>query len=100
MWIMPGMPQTHIPGFPNALTKALSDQFTYMLMLKNGAMIEFESAELQGDYPPVSADHWVRLHGVKMIQPAIKGEDPINFERGLDVRVSEIVWVVDAPYGS
>jgi len=84
--------------YPPTLVKALGDHFTYALMLKTGQIISFVEAEF-------ISTSWVRLR-----QPqfhADMGElhlcssfETAEFERGLEVRVSEIVWCVDAPNGS
>lgn len=85
----------HIPGLPDALAKACVDSFEYMLGLRTGQVIQFGSAE-------VSQDHkWVHLapSDFERDDPFMTGiEAP--FERGIDVRVEDIVWVADAPYGS
>ncbi|MCL5742485.1 MAG: hypothetical protein M1541_00965 [Acidobacteria bacterium] len=74
---------------PYALAKAIGDSFQYALMLRDGTIIEFESAT-----PPSTG--WIMLHGPKIVN---RGYDAC-FDRGMEVRLEEIVWVADAPHGS
>ena len=73
-----------------ALCKACLDEFDYALQLRNGTVIRFEFAKI------ISKD-WVHLD-------RWNGEDsgnlPFSARRGIDVRISDIVWVMDAPEGS
>lgn len=77
---------------PPALIKALTDQpWTYRLGLRNGQVIHFSGARL------VPGGKWVTLVGdggnhVEM--------SDVSFARGLNVRVSDIAWIADAPNGS
>ena len=71
--------------YPPSLLKAVQDPFNYACRLDTGEVINFESATIAGDY--------CTLEGIQ--QPAAR-----LFERGLDVRVSAIVWCADAPDGS
>lgn len=66
-------------GYPPALAKACSDPFFYQLKLRTGETIDFESAE------PINSE-WVHIHD--------------DHPRGMDVRVADIVFVIDAPNGS
>ena len=77
-------------GLPEALAKAVSDNpFQYALMLRDGTIIEF------GGATQPSAG-WILLHRPKMVN---RGYDSC-LERGIEVRLQEIVWVADAPHGS
>ena len=88
-------------GWPSALIKATEDPFDYALLLKSGQSLYFSEAtvinrewvhlEFNSTRPDPVAQH----KGWK----DIRGHLPC-FERGVDVRVSEIVWVADAPFGS
>ena len=80
---------------PPDLVKAFDDQpWDYALGLRDGRVIHFQGADL------VKGGKWVHLPGpdqkyeLKMI-----GID-FSFDRGLDVRISDIMWVADAPNGS
>lgn len=82
--------------YPPSLLKAEQDQFDYALRLSTGEIIRFESASFHGDY--------VRLHaslpnGDECFTDK-NPELPFRFARGIDVRLSEIVWCADAPQGS
>jgi len=77
-------------GLPEAQLKAMMDVFQYALMLRDGTIIEFECAQ----YP--SDDGWVHLDGPKIVNRGYNA----SLERGIDLRISDIVWVADAPHGS
>lgn len=74
---------------PHALTKAFEDSFHYALGLRNGTIIEFEEAT-------ITADDWIKLSNPKIMGSSYKA----TFERHMEVRVSEIAWIADAPQGS
>lgn len=81
-------------GWPDALEKAVADPFVYEMGLRSGMVIRFESAV--GD----ESGLWVHLTQPEIWDPI--GNEPLRrvFERGMDVRASDIMWVVDAPDGS
>lgn len=77
----------------HALAKACMDPFDYALRLRTGEVIRFESAM-------VLNKEWVRL-----TTKPYEDEDtyhPLAFPapRGVEVRIADIVWVMDAPMGS
>lgn len=77
----------------DVLVKALCDPFDYVVRLRSGELIRFVEAEQHGD--------WLVLHtaggyGHDDFSPTL----PFPCPRGLQVRISEIVWVADAPEGS
>jgi hypothetical protein len=75
---------------PAALIKACSDPFDYVARLRSGEIIRFSSADVTGDYAHLY------LEGV----PADANEELLySFDRGIDVRVADIVWCADAPEG-
>ncbi|MBI4370399.1 MAG: hypothetical protein HY547_09245 [Elusimicrobia bacterium] len=88
-------------GYPGDLAKACIDNcFFYALELKNGWIIEFSGAS------PIN-EEWVHLDLTKTscgqcerLKQTDKRLSRFCFERGLDVRVSEIIWCADAPHGS
>lgn len=84
-------------GWPPALVKATSDHFCYALGLRSGDIIEFTDAK-------VISNDWVHLETMagsdfeaylQFGQSRLSGQSV--FGRGIDVRVSEIVWVADSP---
>ena len=92
------------PRLPPALNKALADHFACAVGLKGGTVIVAESAELVGG-------DWIHLqlatdsHGNEAgDRKAVRiyGGKPtaMTFDRGIDIRISEIAWAADAPYGS
>lgn len=81
----------------HALAKACYDEFDYALRLRTGEVIRFKLATHLGN-------GWIHLNVEGREQSA---HNPLAFskrsrgvERGVDVRLSDIVWVMDAPEGS
>src|SRR4051812_28660736 len=83
-------------GWPWPLAKAVvDDSFQYAIGLKDGTVIRFEGADSSADM------EWVTIHGTGLKTSSLGNADgTFNFERGLVIRVSEIVWALDAPSGS
>lgn len=77
------------------LLKAAVDPFDYAFGLKSGAVIKITCAniDIKGD--------WV-IFPTPCIEESTLYMRDMNraFDRGLQVRLSEIVWVADAPNGS
>jgi hypothetical protein len=73
-----------------ALAKACFDPFDYALKLRTGEVIRFESASLINS-------EWIHISIGDL--PQIDSL-PYKAERGIDIQISEIVWVMDAPMGS
>jgi hypothetical protein len=85
-------------GWPPFLAKAAMDPFFYAVGLRTGAVVFFEEAEKLDGCPD-----WVALRGVREHSVRTLRDHPIDrftFERGLHVRLADIMWVADAPYGS
>ena len=74
-----------------ALAKSMIDPFDYAMRLRTGEMIRYVAAEIR-------AGGWIHLASARWDDG--KGGESAIFPRGIDVRLSEIVWVKDAPYGS
>lgn len=79
-----------------ALAKACLDPFDYAVKLRSGEVIRFHQAEWHGN-------GWLTLKGQEGIgieptpgSPAL----PFCASRGVDVRLTEILWAMDAPPGS
>ncbi len=89
------MTQDEAPEANTALEKALCDHFTYAARLRTGEVVTFDHAER---FP----GGWVRLYPEPQGGFPTKGKRDLPFPapRGLDVREDDIVWVMDAPYGS
>jgi hypothetical protein len=80
--------------FPPAILKAMEDPFYYAVGLRNGMVIYFECVEdVYGE--------WLIL---RLLEGDIEGRtNPPELPpcpRGLEVRLSDIVWAADAPFGS
>ena len=80
-------------SYPPALKKACVDSFHFVMKLRGIDHLLFftDAEEVNEDWVHVTLDELSRVEAHK------RG---LNFERGVDVRVSEIQWVVDAPFGS
>jgi hypothetical protein len=83
--------------YNNFLEKAQRDiPWDYAMGLRNGCVIRFNGARLRDK-------EWIHLLGVgdnADCSIEMSGVKEVSFERGLDVRISDILWVVDAPNGS
>jgi hypothetical protein len=84
-------------GYPPALVKACEDPFDYALKLRTGELWYFNEAT------PINRE-WVSINTVEAFGHSdeasrLETKRP-PFDRGVDVRVSDIVWVADAPHGS
>ena len=81
--------------YPDALAKACHDPFEYAVGLVSGLVVSFTEAN------HISRE-WVHLSGIVSCEPGplVLADRTILFDRGLDVQVSQIVWVCDAPHGS
>lgn len=77
-----------------ALCKALGDYFDYALGLRNGQVIRFQEASLR------SGGKWLHLAGSDEKADLKFFGAEYNFPRGIDIRLSDIMWVADAPEGS
>ena len=76
-----------------ALAKACEDYFDYALKLKDGTIIRFYEAKILNT-------EWIHLDVMPQDDQPLFAHLPYKADRGVDVRISEIVWVMDAPEGS
>lgn len=82
--------------WPAALIKAIGDNWGFRMKLRTGEVFKFGSAEPINDewvHIPIKQD-FVREHMRHLSQ--VFGE---VHERGIDIRVSDIVWIVDSESG-
>jgi hypothetical protein len=77
--------------YPASLRKATVDAFEYALKLRTGEIWYFTEARIEGDYVHlVFGDAY----------PHTAGYPPdCRFDRGVEVRVKDIIWCADAPDG-
>ena len=77
-----------------ALAKACQDDFfDYALKLRTGEVIRFTGASM-------ISPGWIHLDVMpRRCQPE-ENRLPFLADRGVDVRIADIVWVMDAPEGS
>jgi hypothetical protein len=78
--------------FPDSLLKACGDPFTYAMRLRTGEVIVFSEARIDGEFCHIS--------GNGEAEAEWRNEIPFEHPRGIDVRISDIVWCCDAPNGS
>jgi hypothetical protein len=77
-----------------ALAKAcVDDCFDYALKLRTGEVIRFSGAR-------VISPGWVHLKIAEVEFQPDEQALPFRADRGVDVRIADIVWVMDAPEGS
>ena len=80
-------------GWPDALIKSTYDHYSYAVRLKSGATIYFSEAAVGRSV------HWAILDPGDQggyPEPSNKKIDGCLCPRGLEVRVSEIVWAADS----
>jgi hypothetical protein len=77
----------------HALAKACSDPFDYALKLRTGEVIRFVEAR-------IISPGWINLDVVPAHRDRAGNNLPYPAGRGVDVRIADIVWVMDAPEGS
>ena len=73
-----------------ALVKACMDPFDYALKLRTGEVIGFSKAKVMNR-------DWIH---VSIKTDTVKNPFGVSVSRGMDIRISDIVWVMDAPNGS
>lgn len=78
------------PQLSPVLNKALIDHFSYAVKLRTGEVLTFSEASYGGG-------EWIHLQEP---DTHVVGGISVNTARGVDVRLSDIVWAVDAPGGS
>lgn len=76
-----------------ALSKSVQDEFDYALKLKTGEVIAFYGVDIIND-------EWIHLRVKPPEDQPHQNHLPFKADRGVDIRISEIVWVMDAPDGS
>ena len=76
-----------------ALVRSCIDPFDYSLRLKSGEAIRYE-------YATWHENGWLTLHGIE-IQEDMPLENQLPFLAmcGVDVRLEDILWVMDSPSG-
>jgi hypothetical protein len=84
-----------IMKYPPAILKAMGDPFIYAIGLRDGTVLFIECVtEIHGDWITVRLSEETSEHVERMRRTF----PPCP--RGLNIRLSDIVWAADAPYGS
>lgn len=79
--------------YPHALLKAALDHYTYSLKLRTGEVVEFETCDFHGDWV-----HLEQFHNHSGWSGSTPPTEQFNgCDRGVDVRLSDIVWCYDHP---
>lgn len=79
--------------YPMELIKAVVEPFDYALGLRDGRELRFSQAIIRGE--------WVHLDiETNLAEQQAQATLGHPLERGISVRLSEIVWIADAPDGS
>lgn len=81
---------------PYALIKALYDPFDYVLKLRTGEIIRFHTAEIHGEWVILFSEGGSATNERNNFSRYL----PFSCPRGVEVRISDIVWCADAPDGS
>lgn len=91
----------HAAGWPPALIKSVYDPFDYALGLKDGTIIFFSHAvNYEADRRWVTVFPHDMHSGNKVYENSFNTRICMGRDRGIDIRVSDIMWACDAPYGS
>lgn len=77
---------------PESLLKATHDEFDYAIGLRTGDVFRFRRATLAGDF--------VHLDDVVEWDYIDSADSAYTLDRGVDIRLSDVVWCADAPRGS
>ena len=88
-------------GVPRALAKSCVDPFDYLLKLRTGELFQYQSCEISHD---CKWAHLTQANLMAALGPnssrCTPDEHSPPFERGVDIRIDDIVWVADAAWGS
>ena len=74
--------------YPPSLIKATHHSFSYVLRLRDGSKFCFKSATIHGNFATLEEP-------IDFNKPEHKA---LAFHRGIDVRISDIVWCANAPW--
>lgn len=79
----------NLAGGSSVLAKAQFDPFRYAVRLKTGEAFKFEDAEI--------TNGWVHFSGVGYVEGFPEPVREINptLDRGIDVRIENIAWILD-----
>lgn len=84
----------------HAIDKSLHDFFTYVLQLRTGIIIQYSEASLSDDRQWLHLEEATILKSHLSIWSHLYESKSKEFARGMDVRISDIVWAADCPEGS
>ena len=80
---------------PASLLKACVDRpWDYALRLRDGTIFRFTGADIEGEWAHLEFDESVDFSGDVVRQSFYL------FDRGVDVRIADVVWCADSPMGA
>lgn len=82
-----------ILGSEDLAKACLDDEFDYALKLRTGEVVRFVGARLLNE-------NWIHIRLDTDKKWDTPNPFPFKADRGVDIRISDIVWVMDAPDGS
>ena len=82
--------------YPPSLLKACCDPFDYALGLRDGKVLFFNKASINGEWVFIHLN-WDGDNHQEHFNPEIFGYPMC---RGIDIRLDQIIWCADAPTGS
>ncbi len=85
---------------PPSLMKAATDTFDYALGLRSGHILRFEFCRFHGAWVHVTLSDTLDVPYQLERRGGPRLGTSYTFDRGVDVRLDEIVWCADAPQGS
>lgn len=91
-------------GIPLPLVKASVAPFVYAVGLRGGDVIEFEHCDFDPEHVWVTlrgiASHTIRRTNTEFPHEGVGITPLMCFDRGLVVRIVDVLWAADAPRGS
>lgn len=84
------------------LLKANIDPFFYLARLEGGEVVFFEECIIEGDWILLIPSGGLSDHGEGFASMTLTSPNGLRCScpRGISVKVEQIVWVADAPFGS
>lgn len=79
--------------WPPSLVKAVGDNWDYAMGLMDGSTLLFSQVS------PHASGEWLHLDDPRP-QTGPLASLTISWERGMDIRLTQVAWVSDAPFGS
>lgn len=85
---------------PSLLKAAIDNPFDYALGLRSGHVLRFKGCQFHGAWVTIMWNDDLTGERVDGVSSGPVLGTHYTFDRGVDVRLDEIVWCADAPQGS